>query len=264
MFRGTDRNQISTLMAIDESAAFDTVKHSILLDKLECYKVDAATREWISDYLTHRSQYVNIGNKNSVWKHLKEGVPQGSVLGPLLFTIYTNEMPETIRNPECQDPVHQDIENLFGKNCDHCGTVVCFADDSTFVYTHKKRDQTQLALSRNLAKIKDFLNSNQLVINTSKTALVESMLKQKRAKISGSSPILDAVNDKNEPIEISCKPSLRLLGMNIQNNITWKEHLISGDKAVFPSVPEETRIPQTSWQQHPPQEQNYIGQLFDN
>ena len=85
---------------MDESAAFDTINHGILLRKLKAYRVHDDTIAWVSDYLSARTEYVSLGGQDSIMKQTRTGVPQGSILGPTLFNIYVNEFPEIVRDPE--------------------------------------------------------------------------------------------------------------------------------------------------------------------
>ena len=139
LYRGVDENKVSILMTLDQSSAFDCVQHKLLLDKLEYYDLDKTAIQWISNYLEHRSQFVAIGTAKSNIYPMRRGVPQGSVLGPLLFSIFTNELCTVIHNPECRNPEHQNTENLFGPNCEECGKIFQYADDTTFHLANKHR-----------------------------------------------------------------------------------------------------------------------------
>ena len=238
-FRACDEKQIATAMSIDETSAFDCVDHLILIEKLKLYNFGENCIKWILDYLTYRSQFVTIGNKNSTTRPVKQGVPQGSVLGPILFTIYTNELPEIPREDDCRSDEHKiedDRKNLFNKSWRKCGLVMCYADDTTYVATDKDRNTIQEKLRNNLEKIRRHLNANKLTINMGKTTLLETMLKQKRCRMDNRTPTLNVTDDRGQPKEIKVSEYCRLLGGNFSNNLEWKSQLESGEKSVLPGV----------------------------
>ena len=116
LYQATDSNLMSSLLALDQSAAFDSVSHDILLRKLSKYKMSKDTIKWVSSYLRHRTQYIKIGRHSSRMSSLERGVPQGSILGPLLYLIYTNELASVITDSSCNNvEVHSDRKMLFGK-----------------------------------------------------------------------------------------------------------------------------------------------------
>ena len=113
-----------------------------------------------------------------------------------------------------------------------------YADDATFVVANKNRIMNQLKLNTSLAKLEVFLNMNELAINVTKTAIVECMIKQKRGRTPGVPPHL-VVEDQSKPgefLRINYSPCLRILGSNIQPNISWQQHLEGGKKAVLPGI----------------------------
>ena len=172
------------------------------------------------------------------WTTLSRGVPQGSILGPLLYSIYTNELAEMTTDDCCNDETHRDRTRLFGKTCERCGLIVTYADDATFLVLNKNRVMNQLKLNTSLAKLEIFLSMNELAINVSKTAIVECMIKQKRGKTPGEPPHLIVENQSKpgEMLRIRDSECLRILGTNIQPNISWQKHLEGGKKAVLPGI----------------------------
>ena len=232
----SDKNLITVAMAVDETAAFDCVEFETLKEKLRMYNFHESTITWFDNYLKFRSQYVSIGTKSSNMVQIRRGVPQGSVLSPVLFSIYTNDLPNTIIDVDCQEPVHGGDEYLFGDNCPQCGTIPNYADDATCVVANPTREQNQVQLTRSLEKITSYLNSNHLAINQPKTALLEIMTHQKRSKIGGVPPSLVVKNPDGTDKVINPGRHMRLLGGNLQQNLSWQAHLEVGDKPLLPDL----------------------------
>ena len=116
--------------------------------------------------------------------------------------------------------------------------MITFADDVTLVLSDKSRLSNQIKLNWNLAKLETFLSNNELAINTSKTSLLELMIKQKKGRTGGEPPHL-IVENKEKPgemLRISDALNFRILGSNLQQNMNWRAHLETGKKAVLTSI----------------------------
>ncbi len=124
MLNAVEDNNFSVGIFLDLSKAFDTVNHDILISKLEHYGVRGVALEWFKSYLSNRKQIVSYKSVNSSEKYISCGVPQGSVLGPLLFIIYINDICNT-----------SDIISF-----------CLFADDTSLIYSHRNVDTAILNL----------------------------------------------------------------------------------------------------------------------
>lgn len=142
---GTETKAIGIFL--DFSKAFDTVDHSLLLSKLQSYGVRDLSFRLIKSYLTDRSHYVSFSQVSSSKKHTATGVPQGSVLGPLFFNIYTN-----------------DINYLFNDE-----KLVLYADDSTLIACHSNSILLNFHVNYLLYKLSDWCKYNKLALNNKKT-----------------------------------------------------------------------------------------------
>ena len=148
-----DNGNIAIGVFVDFQKAFDTVNHKILLGKLEHYGILGVANKWFSSYLHNRKQYVSIGNTNSDTKTISHGVPQGSVLGPLLFLIYINDL----------------------HKCIHFSTTRYFADDTNLLYIidflkRINRNPTR-KLNSDLKSLNHWLLANKISLNATKTEL---------------------------------------------------------------------------------------------
>ena len=145
-----ENKQIGFCILLDFAKAFDTVNHEILLAKLDYYGIRGTAYEWFKSYLSNRMQCTEIGNTRSKFDYVKCGVPQGSVLGPLLFLLYINDI--ILSSSICK--------------------FTLFADDTSLFYSHENKDEGAKILNDELSKIADWLAANKLSLNVSKSKLL--------------------------------------------------------------------------------------------
>ena len=110
-----DKNIQTDLIYLDLAKAFDSVDHQILLRKLQSYGVAERLLQWFRDYLSGRTQRVVIEGVPSRWSPVVSGVPQGSLLGPMLFVVFVNDLPEAIFDGS--SPIYADNTKLYGTIC---------------------------------------------------------------------------------------------------------------------------------------------------
>ena len=156
-------------------------------------------------------------------------------------TIQRNEREDDNRtNRTKEDNIQSNLLNtpecLFGRNCKSCGSLTCYADDSTFTTSSKTIEENQSKIHESLENMKIYLSSNKLCINEDKTSLLESMDKQCRCKVKGNPPYLLALNNKQETITVNTSKESRLLGVNMGQDMTWKSHLITGEKPLLAAL----------------------------
>ena len=178
---------------MDLSKAFDCVQHHILLSKLEKLGVRGVVIKLLKSYLTERKQFVQVNNKKSSEIDIKHGVPQGSILGPLLFLIYINDLPDQVQH----------------------GRMVLFADDSNLITTGKKCEELEIQTFIELANIKQWFEKNGLVLNTNKSNFI--LFKNKNKPDLEPSIILG--DDPLERARFS-----KFLGIGIDESLTWDYH----------------------------------------
>ena len=159
-----EQGELAGVCMVDMSAAFDVVYTELLLEKLKLYGLDQNSVQWAWSYLTYRSQGVCIEGTLSSLLALEAGVPQGSILGPLFYTIFTNELPQVVHQADCPLKRDQDAA-IFSIQCSECGGLCCYADDSTYTTSGKDPVQLSQKLSQKYSVMADYLAANRLKVN---------------------------------------------------------------------------------------------------
>ena len=199
IFDSFEKEQFTLGVFNDLSKAFDTVDHSILLNKLKFYGITDKNLAWFESYLSNRKQYIEIGeNSKTDLKYVTCGVPQGSNLGPLLFLVYVNDLPNASR---LLDPI-------------------MFANDTNLFFNHKSIKHLFTVVNNELVNIKDWFTANKLSLNVEKTKYSFFHKPSKKDDIPLRLPKF-IIND----YEIQREESIKFLGVLLDQHLTWKEHI---------------------------------------
>ena len=193
--RDLDAGLASGVVALDLSKAFDTIEHYTLLRKLEKYGLTEDSLRFFTDYLEDRCFKVKYMNKFSASHTITKGVPQGSILGSLLFSIYVNDLPEALS---------------------HCN-IVMYADDTTIQVSSMYPSNIQVKLTEDLKSLSTWFKQNGLKLNTDKT---EAIIIASPNKIHHFNSIKISLQNKL----INCKEEIKILGIHISKHLKWDSH----------------------------------------
>ena len=213
-----DGNMVGVMM-VDLSAAFDMVDHPLLLEKLKLFGLEDGASDWMKSYLENRTQSVMVDGCLSPPIKIDCGVPQGSILGPLMYIIFTNDIPDLVHD----HPVSYKDPKPY---CKSCGGTVCYVDDGTFCTGESDPEVLSAALTQQYNIISKYMVANKLVINDDKTQLVVMGTKSTAARRD------EVVLQAGEHV-ITPASSAKLLGGQISQDLKWRRHLLDGDQSVI-------------------------------
>ena len=233
-----EKTEMAGVCFLDMSAAFDIVDHSLLIQKLELYGLDRNMLEWVKSYLSGRTQCVSIDGSVSRLLDVKHGVPQGSILGPLLYTLFTNEFPEVIHG-DCTEIGGEEVNETWPKynmSCTACGNVGCYADDTTFSCTGGDLIELSDKLSNKFSTVSNFLISNRLKLNDEKTHLMVMTTSQARAMRQGTIKDSSLVTIRTPSKVIEPSKTEKLLGCWLHQDMKFSEHLVYHKESLLYSM----------------------------
>ena len=194
--RNMDQGMLTGAVFIDFRKAFDSVNHDLLLQKLSYMGVLDKELAWFKDYLHDRTQVLDFQGVSSDPEPISIGVPQGSNLGPLLFILHVNDLPNVM----------------------NCCSMLMYADDTILFYTASKVNALQERLNEELKVIECWLRQNNLFLNVYKT----------EAMVFGTSPCLsnmDSFTISVNGTSIKRVSQLKYLGVVFDERLSWNDHV---------------------------------------
>ena len=196
--KNIDAGNINGVILLDLRKAFDLINHRILLTKLQKYKVGEMSIKLLDSYLSDRTQFVAFKGANSDPLYVRSGVPQGSIVGPLLFLAYMNDLPVCLSDGSSLD---------------------MFADDSTLTAAAKSVPQIEASLNCDLEAVNMWCLNNKMAINSVKTKAMLLTTSQRRSNMQTNINV-SLSGDKLEVVD-----KAKLLGVIVDHNLTWKSQI---------------------------------------
>lgn len=188
-----DQGHVMGAVFIDLRKAFDTVNHTIFLSKLSAFNFSKCSIEWFTSYLNLRDQCVKIEDKKSLFMRNKMDLPQGSILGPLLFSLFINDLPCCCPDVECQ----------------------LYADDTVIYTSAKSSAKVAAVLNKQMERISIWLQENHLTSNVKKTVFMRFYNRKQKEK-----EIIQVNNKEIEEVD-----EFNFLGIVLDSQLKFDKHI---------------------------------------
>ena len=198
-----NNNLFTGVISVDFAKAFDVIDHTLLLRKLSVYKFSTKSLSLLKSFLVDRKQSVFVNGIQSDFRTQQYGIPQGSILGPLLFSLYVNDLPLSISSP-----------------------TEMFADDTYLHSSSIDINDLHNTLQNSLNQLVSWTDLNHMSLHPKKTKYMLVTTRQKRQNIKSSPPLLI----QNTPVEEVNEH--KVLGITIDNNLSWSSHINKISKRV--------------------------------
>ena len=199
IYKLIDNKKYAAVASLDLSKAFDSISHKLILKKLRNLGLKESAVQWTSSYLKERKQVTKFKYYTSQEETVSSGIPQGSIIGPLLFLCYTNDIHEVFKN-ECR--------------------VVAYADDMQIILEARTLPQLKKKIENAIVLAQKWYQQNSMKNNISKTEILVVNRSQKNEFLK-----IDVV-DEGKQISIESKTYIKVLGVLIDNNLNWRKQVI--------------------------------------
>ena len=198
LYENKDKKNLTAIIHLDLSKAFDSISHSLLLHKLAELGLAENSINYVKSYLTNRKQRTKFNNCISEEETVKSGIPQGSILGPILFVCFTN-----------------DLATEFNQDC----KVISYADDTQLIVNAKSSEALKTKIEQAIKTAQEWYNNNSMKNNVGKTEIliINKARNQENVEIE--------IVDEGKTRQIKSEENIKILGTYIDSQLNWDKHI---------------------------------------
>ena len=216
LYQLLDENTHAAIISLDLSKAFDSISHQLLLNKLSMQGLSEKSILWIQSYLTERKQVTKFKDYTSTEELITAGVPQGSIIGPLLFLCFTN-----------------DLYEAFDETC----KILSYADDTQIIVKADSANDLKCKIRNTILKAQKWYTNNSMKNNIEKTEIL--IINSKKSKLKNT---VFKFNDNGTKKKIKPSRSIEVLGIILDENLNWSSHTNKVKRDAFNTIRQLHRI----------------------